>query len=348
MFSPISLVTCLIVVSVLCSTATSSSICNIAMEGSCVCLDPTEEVDVAREVLPRLQGLKKGLRVECHSMTGHGLHQSIDAIVKYFNGNRSIWELEIHDSNLANMRGLPSGLVDLKDLTLDNTNIDLEQIRESSENLGSLKTFKVFRENFTETPEDFFRDLNALVNLGLNNVGLKGISPDGLEFLEDSLKVLSLRDNKLRNIPAAVIHMQYLETLDMSNNEIIHIPDDIGCSMESGLRSLSTLNLNSELDERHKHSIIQFMFCLRPSLAIDCTCRFGTGDFADWIRSHAISGVKCQYPAGLKGRDVSTTPAEDFCTSHPGAAGHTLTFSLSLFLTSHLVACSYILIPFLG
>jgi hypothetical protein len=77
-------------------------------------------------------------------------------------------------------------------------------------------------------------------------VGLKAISTDGLEFLEDSLKELSLRENRLRSIPAAVWNLHNLEWLDMTDNEITQIPDDMARSMESGLRSLSTLTLNSE------------------------------------------------------------------------------------------------------
>ena len=56
----------------------------------------------------------------------------------------------------------------------------------------------------------------------------------------------SLSGNKLRSIPVAVAYMHHLEYLDLTNNEIYHIPDDTACGMESGLRSLSTLTLNSE------------------------------------------------------------------------------------------------------
>lgn len=222
----------------------STNLCDIPMDGSCKCLESIKEDEII--IFPRNQEPRNGLVVDCNNMTGSGLHHDVDSIVKHFNGSRSISELNVRDSNLAHMRGLPSGLVHLKHLTLDNTNIDLEQIRESSEILESLITFKIYRENFTEIPEDFFKELHRLNNFGLNNVGLKGISSDGLEFLEDSLKELSLRENKLRSIPVAVVQLPYLESLDLTDNDISYIPDDTGCSMEAGLRSLSTLTLNSE------------------------------------------------------------------------------------------------------
>lgn len=233
-----------LIASLLCSkvwAASTLNLCSIPLDGNCQCFEHWEELNSAT-----FSGSKPGLLVECSNMTGISLHHDIDSIVKYFNGTKSIFVLKCRDSNLAHLRGLPSGLVDLKHLTLDNTNIDLEQIRESSEILIALKTFKIYRENFTEIPEDFFSDLHGLNNLGLNNVGLKGISTDGLEFLEDSLKELSLRGNKLRSIPIAVVNLQNLESLDLTDNDISLIPDDTARSMESGLRSLSTLTLNSK------------------------------------------------------------------------------------------------------
>ena len=161
------------------------NICPLTLDGNCVCFEHIEELSS-----PTPFGSRSGLDVQCSNMTGMSLHHDIDSIVKLFNGTKSIFVLQVRDSNLADLRGLPSGLVDLKQLTLNNTNIDLEQVRESSEILASLKTFNVNQEKFTEIPEDFFRDLHGLNNLGLDNVGLKAISTDGLEFLEDSLKQL--------------------------------------------------------------------------------------------------------------------------------------------------------------
>jgi hypothetical protein len=141
---------------VVAESAATLSICPIPLDGSCQCFEHTEELNTAS-----FSGTRTGLMVECSNMTGVGLHHDIDSIVKYFNGTRSVFVLVVRDSNLAQLRGLPSGLIDMKHLTLDNTNIDLEQIRESSEILFGLRSFKIYREKFTEIPEDFFRSVQA-------------------------------------------------------------------------------------------------------------------------------------------------------------------------------------------
>lgn len=217
----------------------NENICNFPLI-SCKCFNHSEEI-----VSPAFVGVRYGLRVECVNMTGVTLHRDIETIKE--RSKEKIYVLHVRDSNLAKLRGLPSGLVDLKHLTLDNTNIDLEQIRESSEILINLKSLRVFSETFTEIPEDFFSDLHGLNVLSLNNVSMRALSSDGLEFLEDSLKELSLTANKLRSIPPAVVRLPLLEVLDLSDNHIYTIPDDTASIMESGLRSLSRLDLNSEL-----------------------------------------------------------------------------------------------------
>ena len=128
-------------------TTSKLNLCPIALDGNCHCFEHLEEMNSATFVGP-----KPGLLVECSNMTGISLHHDIDSIAKFFNGTKSVFVLKVSDSNLAHLRGLPSGLIDLKHLTLVNTNIDLEQIRESSEILVALKTFKIYRENFTEIP----------------------------------------------------------------------------------------------------------------------------------------------------------------------------------------------------
>ena len=188
-------------------------------------------------------------------MTGVTLHRDIETIKE--RSKEDIYVLYVRDSNLAQLRGLPSGLVDLKHLTLDNTNIDLEQIRESSEILINLKSLRVFSETFTEIPEDFFSELHGLNVLSLNNVSMRALSSDGLEFLEDSLRELSLTANKLRSIPPAVVRLPLLEVLDLRDNHIDKIPDDTASLMESGLRSLSRLELNSKLFRWNRHSFLE-------------------------------------------------------------------------------------------
>ena len=265
------------------SSLNQTSFCPSLSEGRCVCFDHTEEI------LPfhRPSSPVQGLRVECSNMTGLFLHHDIDRI----NKKSPILALSVRDSRMDDLNGLPSGLVDLKHLTLDQTGIDLEQVRESSEILKDLKSFKVLRERFTEIPENFFQDLHHVVNLALNDVGIKAISEDGFKFLEDSLKDLSLKQNKLRSIPIAVEFLYLLESLDLSDNEITTVGDDVTRRLESGLKSLSRLTINT----------------------MNCTCSLASSEFVEWIRSHAIRGVTCRFPQRLFGRDISSAHTEDFC-----------------------------------
>lgn len=204
--------------------------------GKCQCIEHEEETSHGV--------LKVGLRVECSNTTGSELHEDVDRIYNYFNRNRTIYSLQVRDSKLESLVGLPPGLVDLRHLTLDNTGIDLEQIRESSEILYGMKSLRVYRETFTEIPENFFSELHGLNVLGLNNVGIAAISEDGFRFIEDSLKELSLRENKLRSIPLAVASLGYLETIDLTGNEIHIVSDDLSRKLEYGLKSLNRLIMN--------------------------------------------------------------------------------------------------------
>lgn len=216
-----------------------SNLCPFVPNVKCQCLEQEEET---------LSGFKiTGFKVECSNTTGNTLHTDVDRIyTNYRTRNRTIYSLQVRDSNLKDLYGLPPGLVDLRHLTLDNTGIDLEQIRESSEILIGLRSLRVFRETFTEIPENFFTDLHGLNILGLNDVGIAAISEDGFRYLEDSLKELSLRENKLRNIPIAVASLAYLETIDLTDNDITTVSDDSTRHLEYGLKSLNKLIMNRE------------------------------------------------------------------------------------------------------
>lgn len=287
--------------------------CPQQLEGNCTCWDHMEDIynKVSGFAIPTL-----GLRVECSNLTGSSLHHDVDKIQKQFE-SRYIYSLSVRDSQLQHLIGLPSGLVELRHLSLDNTGIDLEQVRESSENLVNLKTFRVFREKFTEIPEDFFKDLHGLSTLALNDVGIRAISEDGFRHLEDSLKELTLKHNKMKTIPIAVSSLANLETLDLTDNPISHVPDGDTRYLESGLRSLWRLNINT----------------------VNCSCEFGKSEFVDWIRSHAIRGVICKNPGHLTDRDIATTPAEDFCRSFSLGTSCTASMILQLFFLASSVFC---------
>ncbi|CAG2170509.1 unnamed protein product [Oppiella nova] len=125
------------------------------------------------------------------------------------------------------------------------------------------------------------------------------ISKDAFSYLEDSLKQLELRENKLRSFPIAIQVLSHLESLDLFGNEIKTVPDDLTFYLQSSLKRLKRLTLNY----------------------INCTCDFGKTDFATWIRSHAIKGVTCKTPHRLFGKDISVTPIEEFC-EYVSNSGH--------------------------
>lgn len=217
----------------------AANLCKV-LKSQCQCVEHVEEVNNVRS---------DGIRVECTHTTANALHHDIDRIYNYFNRSKPIHALQVRDSNLRGLPGLPSGLVDVKHLMLDNTGVDLEQIRESNELLIALKSFRVYRENFTEVPEKFFEGFHDLSILELNKIGINALSEDGFSYLEDTLKELRLRDNKLRSIPISISTLNNLEMLDLENNEITNVSDDLSANLESGLRSLNKLIMNSKLGD---------------------------------------------------------------------------------------------------
>jgi len=196
--------------------------------------------------------LKNGVRIECSSTNSSIFHHEIDKIDEFLttklNKTRSIYALQVRDSKLSQLRGLPRGLFEVRHLTFDNTGIDPEQIRESSELLQKLISLRVYNENFTEIPENFFQEMpQTLAVIELNQIGITAISEDAFRHLEDSLKELRLRKNKLRQIPIAIEALHNLETLDLEDNEINSVKNDLSHLLESNLKSLYNMHMNRKL-----------------------------------------------------------------------------------------------------
>ncbi|CAL4067119.1 unnamed protein product, partial [Meganyctiphanes norvegica] len=64
-----------------------------------------------------------------------------------------------------------------------------------------------------------FQGLNVLSHLALDNNSIDEITPNGLNNLT-ILKDLNLNGNKLTSFPEAIVHLKYLETLDLGENLI--------------------------------------------------------------------------------------------------------------------------------
>jgi Leucine-rich repeat (LRR) protein len=86
--------------------------------------------------------------------------------------------------------------------------------------------------------------MDELKNLALNDIGIAYISKDAFSYLEDSLKHLELRENKLRSFPIAIQVLSHLESLDLFGNEIKTVPDDLTFYLQSSLKRLKKLTLN--------------------------------------------------------------------------------------------------------
>ncbi|RWS25311.1 aspartate-tRNA ligase: cytoplasmic-like protein [Leptotrombidium deliense] len=228
-------------------------------------------------------------------MTATSLHHDIDQLKS--KSQTYILYLQVRNSRLQDMSDLPSGLDGVRHLVLDDTGIDFETLRQSSEILLNLKSLRLYNEHYTEIPEDFFQGMHELTSLELNDIGIAAISEDAFNYLEDSLKELRLRGNRLRSIPIAISSLRHLEIVDLANNEIHTVADDLRYKLESSLKSLKKLEMNR----------------------INCSCGFEKTAFVTWIRSHAIKGVKCYEPAYLYAKEVSITPKEDFCDAGSAA-----------------------------
>ncbi|RWS10768.1 aspartate-tRNA ligase: cytoplasmic-like protein [Dinothrombium tinctorium] len=252
-----------------------------------------------------------GLKIECRNTDGKRLNQ-------FFRQLREEVQIPIHslhvtDSKLKDLADLPDGLINVRHLVFNNTGIDFETLRQSTTSLSYLKSLSIYNEQYTEIPELFFEEMHELTHLELNDVGIAVISEDAFNYLEDSLRVLRLRGNKLRSIPIEIASLQHLEILDLRDNAICVVADDLTYKLESSLKSLRKLQLDR----------------------INCSCGFEKTAFASWIRSYAIRGVRCYEPSHLHGRELSITPKEDFCLSH--SEHNLVSFSAMIFLLLNLL-----------
>lgn len=180
------------------------------------------------------------LRLDCLNTNSSAFMFEIEGLCS----NLNLLELSVKDSNLQHLYNLPSGLYNVQKLILDNTGIDLETIRESSELLKSLKVLRIINENFTEIPESLFDGMDSLKELSLNRLGMAYINVDAFLSLQDSLTSLELRFNRLRTIPTAVTLLSHLESLDLTGNDIKTVSDGNGVIFNQRLKRLKKLRLN--------------------------------------------------------------------------------------------------------
>ena len=116
-------------------TKPCTDVCAISFKGSCSCY------------ITNTYATYSDIYLECSNTNASILSNDIDYLT-----HCNLWliELTVKNSNLTHLYNLPSGLYNIQKLTLDNTGIDLETIRESQELLKSLNVLRISNENFTE------------------------------------------------------------------------------------------------------------------------------------------------------------------------------------------------------
>jgi len=119
---------------------------------------------------------------------------------------------------------LPNAFSNLKNLAT----IDLSKNKLKGVNLSNLPALRFvdLRQNsidqFPQLPEG--SQLDQLL-LGYNCIS--SIPDETLLLVANSLSVLSIRDNKLVELPRAICLFHHLKTLDLTNNDLSDLPPGI-------------------------------------------------------------------------------------------------------------------------
>lgn len=230
--------------------------------------------------------------LECQSINSDQIHEQFNRL-KLTNGIHIV-SLSVKDSNLSSLSNLPHGIHQLKRLSLSNTSIDLEVLKEGSESFKELNFLEITNEKISNIPQNFFAEMQSLRELRLENNGIASLDSDAFHNLDDSLEYLGLRNNRFNRFPMAVKNLAQLAVLDLSDNDIVID------TQESDLPEKLELLLN--LRELNMDRI-------------NCTCDFSSSPFYEWIVKTHIYGVRCFAPEKLKSQEVIVFDRGEFCFS---------------------------------
>jgi hypothetical protein len=240
--------------------------------------------------------------LDCQYITAEQLHEQFNKIKA---AGLKVSSLIVKDSTLTTLSNLPQGFHELKKLSISNTSIDLEVLKEGSESLDQLTTLEITNEKISNIPQNFFQEMQSLRELRLENDGIASLDGDAFHNLDDSLEVLVLRKNRFNRFPMAVKNLAQLAVLDLSDNDIVI--DTQENDLPEKLEPL--LNLRELLMNR-----------------INCTCEFSSSPFFEWIARTHISGVRCFSPEKLKSQEVIVFERDEFCARQSsGGAYSTVT-----------------------
>lgn len=225
---------------------------------------------------------------ECQNITTDQLHDHFNRVKPFH-----IISLMVKDSNLSSLSNLPQGTHELKRLTLSNTSMDLEVLKEGSESLKQLNYLEISNEKISNIPQNFFQEMQSLRELRLENDGIASLDSDAFHNLDDSLEILGLRNNRFNRFPMAVKNLAQLTVLDLSDNDLVIDTQD------------------SDLPEK-----LELLLNLRELIInrINCTCDFSSSPFFEWIVKTHIYGVRCFAPEKLKSQEVIVFERDEFCS----------------------------------
>lgn len=252
-----------------------------------------------------------GLGLDCQNIMADQLHDYFNRLKPSSSSGPNMVSLVVRDSNLSTLSNLPQGTHQLKRLILSNTSIDLEVLKEGSESLKQLTTLEITNEKISNMPQNFFQEMKSLKELRLDNDGIASLDADAFHNLDDSLELLSLKDNRFNRFPMAVKNLAQLAVLDLSDNDIVidMQESDLPEKLEP-LLNLRELKLNR----------------------INCTCEFSSSPFYEWIVKTHIYGVRCFSPEKLKSQEVIVFERDEFCARSSGLSHTTYRLDQIIFL----------------
>jgi Leucine-rich repeat (LRR) protein len=102
----------------------------------------------------------------------------------------------------------------------------LKETPKSTQELHNLQQLYLHHNKLTQLPN--LKQCSHLKELLLGYNSIEEISEENIENTANQLKVLDLRDNKLKMIPDEIVNLQSLERLDVSNNNLSNLPYALG------------------------------------------------------------------------------------------------------------------------
>ncbi|KAI4461761.1 leucine rich repeat [Holotrichia oblita] len=160
--------------------------------------------------------------------------------------------VRLTDVNLSHnqLTELPSDIVNLRGVTkLDVTHNNLKNLPPRMGEMRKLQTLHAQHNDIENLPS--FEGCDYIQELHFGNNYIK-IIPS--EFCEDAvnLKILDLRDNKIKELPKEIAMLQHVIRFDLGNNELTSLPNTLGL-----LPHLQNLQIEGNIIKHIRQDIIK-------------------------------------------------------------------------------------------